>query len=232
MVVGEVAEPVDLLVVGGGPGGYVAALRAAQLGRSVTLVERSGVAGLGGSCLHVGCIPSKAILELASARHHLARPQRVGLRAREVSVDLGDFQRWRQDLVSSLAAGVGKLLTSVGVRVVAGNLRFNGRGRAAVETTDGNVLFFEFRDVVIATGSRPLGLDAVPFDGEFVLDSEGALALDFVPRSTAIIGGGYIGVELATALSKLGSDVTIIEAAGQLLPAPRASPHSPGPAGS
>lgn len=218
MVVGEIAEPADLLVVGGGPGGYVAALRAAQLGREVVVVERGGEAGLGGCCLHVGCIPSKALIELAHAADQTRRMAPAGLRVSDVGVDLGAFQAWKGEIVAGLAAGVAGLFAKRGVRVVEGSLRFNRPDRAAVETPDGNVRFFEFQQAIVATGSRPTVLPSLPFDGERVLDSTGALALREVPETVALVGAGYIGLEIGMALAKLGARVSVIEALDRILP--------------
>lgn len=218
MVVGEMAEPVDLLVVGGGPGGYAAALRAAQLGRQVTLVERGGRSALGGTCLHVGCIPSKALIELAEHRAVLPGLADRGLVVDASEVVLDRFQTWKQGITSGLARGVDKLLSNAGVVVVEGQLRFNRHDRAAVQTPDGQVRFLEFSQAIVATGSRPVELSAFPVDGERVLDSTGALALTDVPDRAVVLGGGYIGIELGTALCKLGSDVTIVEALDRLLP--------------
>jgi dihydrolipoamide dehydrogenase len=218
MVVGELAEPVDLLVAGGGPGGYVAALRAAQLGREVTLVERGGEGRVGGDCLHVGCIPSKALIELAHAAHRTRTMTPVGLLVEGLSVDLVRFQAWKGELVTGLATGVRGLLTRAGVRVIHGDLRFNQPDRAAVRTPDGEVHFLEFAHAIVATGSRPAILPALPPDGERVLDSTGALALDAVPAHVAVVGAGYIGLELGTALAKLGARVRVVEALDRVLP--------------
>ena len=218
MVVGELAESVDLLVVGGGPGGYVAAIRAAQLGREVTLVERAGPAGLGGVCLQVGCIPSKALIELADLAHRAREWQPAGLRADGIGVDLAAFQAWRAELCRGLAEGVGGLLAAGGTRVLHGEARFNRPDRVAVHTPEDQVVFLEFADAIVATGSRPVALGGLPFDGERVLDSTGALALDAVPVSVAVVGAGYIGLELGTALAKLGARVTVVEALDRILP--------------
>lgn len=218
MVVGEIAESVDLLVVGGGPGGYVAAIRAAQLGRSVLLVERGGTAGVGGVCLNVGCIPSKALIEVARASHEAGALAHAGLRA-EGSVDLAAWQNWRKKIVGDLVGGVHRLLRAAGVAVQAGELHFTRPDQAVVETPEGAARFYEFADVVIATGSRPTSLpDLVP-DGDRVLDSTGLLELTRVPASLVVVGAGYIGLELGTAFAKLGSRVTIVEAAERVLPA-------------
>ena len=219
MVVGEIAESVDLLVVGAGPGGYVAAVRAAELGREVVVVDRGAPeGGLGGACLHVGCIPSKALIELAHARELTTSMKAAGLQARAVSVDLARFQSWKQTIVDRLAGGVKALLDGHGVRHITGHLRFNRTDRAAVQTPDGNVMFLEFEQAILAPGSRPLTLPSLPFDGERVLSSTDALALREVPDTVAIVGAGYIGLELGTALAKLGAQVSIVEALDRILP--------------
>jgi len=219
MVVGELAEGIDLLVVGGGPGGYSAALHAARLGRQVVLVDRDGRDRLGGTCLWVGCIPSKALIELAETRHRARSFTVAGLEAGALEVNLARFQTWKAEIVSGLAKGVETLLGHGGIRILAGTVTFNRPDRAAVATPDGNVTFFEFRDAVVATGSEPLSLAALPRDGERVLDSSDALALKEVPARLMVIGAGYIGVELGTAFAKLGSRVTIIESLDRVLPA-------------
>jgi dihydrolipoamide dehydrogenase len=219
MVVGEVAEPVDLLVVGAGPGGYVAAARAAELGREVMIVDREGEeGGPGGACLRVGCIPSKALIELAHAYETTRTAARAGLRVSGAAVDLGTFQEWRGEIVDKLGGGVEGLLQRHNVRYVAGELHFLRPDRAAVALADGNSSFLEFKQAIVATGSRPSELAALPVDGERVLTSTGALALTEVPATMAIVGGGYIGLEIGTAFAKLGAKVTIVEALDRVLP--------------
>jgi dihydrolipoamide dehydrogenase len=218
MVVGELAESADLLVIGGGPGGYAAAIRAAQLGREVTLVERNGAAGLGGVCLHVGCIPSKALIELAGAAHRTAELEAAGLHADGVTVSLERFQVWRGELCARLGRGVGELLAKGQVRIVHGEARFNRPDRLAVRTPDDHALFFEFQHAIVATGSRPIDLPGLKVDDERVLDSSGALALTSTPKSVVVVGAGYIGLELGTALAKLGARVTVVEALDRVLP--------------
>lgn len=219
MVVGELAEPVDLLVIGGGPGGYTAAVRAAQLGRSVVLVERhDGGNGLGGTCLHVGCIPSKALIELAEAKTGLRRLAGRGLAADDVRVDLAAFQADKSAMVGRLAAGVGRLLAGHGVRVLSGEARLSGPQRAVVQRPGHASTFLEYRDVILATGSRPAELEALPRDGRRVLDSTDALSLTELPRSIAVVGGGVIGLELASAFHALGAAVTVVELADRLVP--------------
>jgi dihydrolipoamide dehydrogenase len=227
MVVGELAESADLLVIGGGPGGYAAAIRAAQLGRRVTLIERNGAAGLGGVCLHVGCIPSKALIEVAGAAQRTSELGGAGLKASDVSVSLPQFQAWRSELCARLARGVGELLARGEARVVHGEARFNRPDRVAVRTPDDRALFFEFEHAIVATGSRPIELPGLPFDGTRVLDSTDALALEETPRSVAVVGAGYIGLELGTALAKLGARVTVVEALDRVLPNVDASLTAP-----
>ena len=217
MVVGEIAESVDLLVVGAGPGGYVAAIRAAQLGRSVVLVDRKGEAGVGGVCLNVGCIPSKALIEVADAAHRASSLSQAGLAA-SLSIDLGQWQKHRTEMVGELTDGIRSLLRAAGVTLVEGELRFTRPSQVIVETPQGQAQFFEFKDVVIATGSRPTPLSVLPRDGVRVLDSTDVLALTKIPKSLVVVGGGYIGLELGTAFAKLGSLVTIVEAENSLLP--------------
>lgn len=218
MVVGQIAEPVDLLVVGGGPGGYVAALRAAELGREVALVERGGPeGGLGGSCLHVGCIPSKALIELGHTRESISRMAPAGLGVKATDVDLGAFQAWKAGIVDGLAGGVDTLLRRAGVRRIEGTARLASADRAAVNLLDGSVQFLEFRDAILAAGSRP-ATSPPGLDDDRVLTSTGALALDRLPESLVVVGGGYIGLELGTAFAKLGAKVSVVEALDRILP--------------
>ncbi len=210
MVVGEVARPVDVLVIGGGPGGYTAAARAAELGKEVVLVD-SGL--VGGVCLHSGCIPSKALITVANELAGLEGLASRGITARG-DLDFAATQRWKQGVVDGLACGVRRLLSKV--EVVAGTARFLDARRVAVESGE-QVAHFKFSDAIVATGSRPVGLPGLPLDGSRVVDSTGALALQAVPATLAVVGGGYIGLELGTAYAKLGSRVTVVEALDRLL---------------
>lgn len=219
MVVGEIPEGVDLLVVGAGPGGYTAALRGARLGREVTLVDHHGVSGVGGVCLRTGCIPSKALIEVADTAHRARSSPRAGLRAEDLTVDLGAFQRFKNEVVRQLGDAVRQQLDAAGVRVLPGRVCFTRPGQAAIEQGEGGPSrFVEFRDVILATGSRAVELKELPHDGERVLDSTDALALQALPTHLAVIGAGPTGIELGTALAKLGAHVTIVEALDRLLP--------------
>src|SRR5205085_2126345 len=188
-------------------------LRAAAAGRAVTLVERDR---LGGVCLNVGCIPSKALIHVADTA---ALPDETGAIGVDLaaSVDLDRAQAWIGDVVGRLTGGVEQLLRDAGVTVATGTARFATARRVAVTRGD-DAAFFEFTSLVLATGSRPVDLVSLPFDGRTVLDSTAALALRRVPGRITVVGGGYIGVELGGAFAKLGADVTIVEMADHLLP--------------
>lgn len=210
MVMGEAAEAVDLLVIGAGPGGYPAALRAAELGRSVVLVDDGDI---GGVCLNVGCIPSKLLIESAEA---IATTRR--LTSTPPEVDLAGWQDHKTTAVKGLTDGVAGMLKRARVEIVQGRARFTSRTRVAIERPDEPATFLEFRDAVIATGSRPVQIPVLPFDGKRVVDSTGILALEKLPERLVVVGAGYIGIELATAYAKLGSAVTVIEAKDRVLP--------------
>lgn len=197
MVIGQTGERVDMVVVGGGPGGYSAAIRGAQLGRRVVLVERGAV---GGVCLNEGCIPSKALLSAARLADRARRGAAIGVDA-QVSVDLARVQAWKRGVVAKLAGGVRGLLERWGVRVVQGTARLSGERRVAVDT-DADVVFFEFEAAVLATGSR-----AAVRGG---LSPEQALEREELPQRIAVLGGGYVAVELATAFARLGREVTLL----------------------
>ena len=218
MVVGQLEEGVDFLVVGAGPGGYAAALRAAQLGRRVTLVDRDGADGAGGVCLRVGCIPSKALIEAAETAEKVRGADNFGIRAKLDAVDLKQFQSFKANVVSDLTNGVRGLLKAAKVDIIEGEFRFNGPDKGVVTPAEGQARFLNFKDLVLATGSRPIVLEDLPLDGDHVLDSTGALDLAAVPKKLAIVGGGYIGLEIGIAFAKLGAKVTIIEAEGRILP--------------
>lgn len=213
MVVGEFTEQADLVVIGGGPGGYVAAIRAAQLGRQVTLIERSD---LGGICLNVGCIPSKAIISVSDEFHRLKGAQDRGIHAAAASIAMDGVQEFKRGVVAKLTAGVANLLKSHHVTVVEGEARFIAPRQIRV-VSEYESKKFEFKDAIVSTGSRPRSLPGVALDGRVVMGSTEILSLDRVPEHLIVIGGGYIGLELGTAYRKFGSAVTVLEATEQLL---------------
>ncbi len=206
-----------VLIIGGGPGGYVAAIRAGELGLDTVLVEDGR---FGGACLHVGCIPSKAIIHAADAAHALTEPQAlnaIGLTLAAPSLDYARTIAWKDAIVARLASGVGALLKKAGVRSLRGRATIVD-GKSAIAHADTGDQRIVCEHLVIATGSEPALLPALPFDGEDVLSSTEALALTKVPETLAVVGAGYIGMELGMAFTKLGAKVTIVEALPKILP--------------
>ncbi len=209
MVVGDVTTGTELLVVGGGPGGYVAAIRAAQLDIDVTLVEMDAY---GGTCLNHGCIPSKAFVSATDVAHEAGNAEAMGVYA-DPAVDMQGMVTWKDRLVRRLTKGVESLCERAGVNLVEGRAEFASEEKARiVHQGDGEGSeTIAFEHAVLATGSRPIQIPGFEFDGEWILSSKDALALDSVPDSLLVVGGGYIGMELATVFQKLGTDVTIVE---------------------
>jgi len=215
MVVGDIATGIELLVVGGGPGGYVAAIRAAHLGMDVTLVERTDA--LGGICLNHGCIPSKALIHAADLYHSMKVGGEMGILTQGLSVDLKAMMKWKAGVVGRLTDGVSKLCKANGVNVIHGDLVFTSERTAQISRGE-TVENLEFEKAIIATGSRSIELPGMETDGEAILSSTEALALDEIPSRLIVVGGGYIGLELGTFYAKVGSHVTIVEMMDSLLP--------------
>ncbi|HSZ73238.1 MAG TPA: FAD-dependent oxidoreductase, partial [Rhizomicrobium sp.] len=206
-----------VLVVGGGPGGYVAAIRAGQLGLETTLVEGDR---LGGTCLIRGCIPSKAIIHAASQfetmAHAASKPHNgISLNA-PPSIDFAQTVKWKDDVVDKLNAGVGVLLKRAKVRVVHGWAKFSDGKTCTVAAKDGDVTITA-EHVILACGSVPVELPFLPFGGA-VISSNEALSLEALPKKLAVVGAGYIGLELGIAFRKLGVEVTVVEALDRILP--------------
>jgi len=205
----------DVLVLGAGPGGYTAAFRAADLGRTVTLVERFPT--LGGVCLNVGCIPSKALLHVAEVIDAARALGEAGVEFGAPKLDLARLRARKDEVVGRLTGGLAQLARQRGVTVVTGTGRFAGPKRVDVETADGTVSI-SFERAIVAAGSRPLRLPGV--DDPRVMDSTAALALDELPRRLLVIGGGVIGLELATVYDALGCEVTVVELLDRLMAGP------------
>jgi dihydrolipoamide dehydrogenase len=215
VVAGDQSDPADCLILGAGPGGYVAALRAAQLGRSVTLVEKDRV---GGVCLNEGCIPSKHLARLGAVKAAAERLARSGMPPFSGSPDMAAFQKSRAAAIASLVKGVRSLLDAAGVKVVTGRARFVGRTRVCVELGEESVRYFDFKDVVIATGSRESAPVGLPIAGDGVSEPSRALEWDSVPASLLVYGDDYISLEIAVAYARLGSRVTLATSSGVVLP--------------
>jgi dihydrolipoamide dehydrogenase len=205
---------VDVLVIGAGPGGYPAAIRAAQLGKRVLLVERDR---LGGECLNYGCIPSKALIHTASLVHAIEQAAERGVETGPVKVDMVRLQQWKGSIVQRLSNGVGQLCKGNGVDVLMGDASFTGPDRATARTSAGSEEIV-FTDAVIATGGRPSDLPMFRFDGKRILSTKEALELPRIPLNLAVIGGGISGLEIGTTYAKLGTRVVVIEILEQLLP--------------
>jgi dihydrolipoamide dehydrogenase len=204
---------VDVCIIGTGPGGYIAAVRASQLGMKVAVVEREE---LGGICLNRGCIPTKAMLRSAEVFHTMQRSEDFGILAKDVTVDFSKVIAHREKVVKQLVGGVGGLLKSYGVEVVRGTAKLADRGK--VQVTGSSDATINAKNVVLATGSSPAKLPVPGADGPNVIDSDGALALTEIPKSLLIIGGGAIGCEWACVFGAFGTKVTIVEMLPTLLP--------------
>jgi dihydrolipoamide dehydrogenase len=213
----------DLAVIGSGPGGYVAALRAAQLGKKVCVVERDA---LGGVCLNRGCIPTKALAHSAEVFEQAKDGAKIGVRAGESSQGLGpglslDFAQMmaaKDAVVAKLSGGVGFLLKRAKVEVIAGEGRLAARRKIAVKLKAGGEQTVDAEKIILATGSEPARPKWLPFDSDRVMTSDEALRLTALPASVLILGGGYIGCEFASLLSQLGCQVTVVEILDRLLP--------------
>jgi dihydrolipoyl dehydrogenase len=206
----------EVLVLGAGPGGYSAAFRAADLGKSVVLVDSSPI--LGGVCLNVGCIPSKALLHAARVIAETKEMAEHGLAFGEPAVDLDKLRDWKESVVRRLTNGLAGLAKQRKVKVVTGYGTFASPNHLEVTGDDGSRTVVGFEQAIIACGSEPVTLPFIPHDDDRVIDSTGALELGGVPERLLVIGGGIIGLEMATVYSELGSGVTIVELLDQLIP--------------
>lgn len=205
----------DLVIIGGGPGGYVGAIRAAQLGLRTALVEREKV---GGTCLHVGCIPTKAMLHAAALVEHLKDAADLGVQVGTVGVDFAAVHKRKARVVETLYKGTQFLMRKNKIDVFTGEGRFLSREKVAVALADGSETELAGRSVVVATGSAPRSIPGITIDNRRILDSTGALALQAIPESIAILGAGPVGVEFASLYRAFGSEVTVIELLPTLVP--------------
>ncbi|MEN9868315.1 MAG: dihydrolipoyl dehydrogenase [Pseudomonadota bacterium] len=211
-------QSTTLLVIGGGPGGYVAAIRAGQLGIATILVEGEQ---LGGTCLNIGCIPSKALIHVAEEFHkatHYAAGSALGISVQSPSLDLAQAVKWKDGIVGKLTGGVGALLKKNGVKVVRGWAKIIDGKTVEVPQADGEVIQISCEHLLLATGSTPVELPFMPFGGNIISSTE-ALAPATLPKNLVVVGGGYIGLELGIAYRKLGVDVSVVESLDRVLPA-------------
>lgn len=203
----------DVVVIGGGPAGYVCAIRLAQLGKKVTCVDR---AELGGVCLNVGCIPSKALIHASTLFERVSHAKEMGIEISGAKVNLPQLMKWKEGVVKKLTGGVAGLFKANGVQHIAGEARFAGPKTLEVKTSSGTQTV-AFNQCVVATGSRPSKLPGFEVDQKQILDSTGALSQTEIPETLLCIGGGYIGLELGTFYAKIGAKVTVVEAFPSLL---------------
>jgi dihydrolipoamide dehydrogenase len=207
----------DLIVIGGGPGGYVAALRAAQLGLKVACIDKR--LAFGGTCLNIGCIPSKALLDSSEwvhvAQHKLGNH---GIGVGRVTIDLAAMMKRKNQVVKSLTDGVGFLLRKNKVTAITGTARLLGDGKVEVDRVEQTKDTLQGKNILLATGSDVLELPFLKFDHQFVVNSTDALAFPDVPKHLIVVGGGYIGLELGSVWKRLGAKVTVLEFLSRLLP--------------
>lgn len=209
------AQNFDVVVIGAGPGGYVAAIRSAQLGFKTAVIEREY---LGGVCLNVGCIPSKAMITathlLHKAQHNFSE---MGLNIKgDIDVDMKQLVKWKQSVCDKMSGGVSQLLKGYGATVLKGEAEFKSSKEISVKSSAGTETVTA-KYFIVATGSRPIEIPGFKFDEKDICSSTGALAFDAIPKRVAVIGGGYIGLEISSYLRKLGTEVTVIEAQSSLL---------------
>jgi dihydrolipoamide dehydrogenase len=210
-------QPFDLVVIGSGPGGYVAAIRAAQLGLRTAVVEKD--ATLGGTCLNIGCIPSKALLHSTELYHTLAtRGAAHGIKTGKISADIPALMQRKTEVVGKLTGGVKILLEKRGVAIIQGTGRLAAAGVVEVTRPDGSIQKLDTKNILIATGSSTVELPFLKFDGKLVGSSDHAIAFTEVPEKLVVVGGGAIGLELGSVWARLGTEVTVVELLPRIAP--------------
>ena len=210
------AENFDLVIIGGGPGGYICAIRAAQLGMRVACVEKRGA--LGGTCLNVGCIPSKALLHASELFAHSADLASFGVKTGKVSLDLPAMMGHKDKTVSELTKGIEFLFKKNKVTYFAGTAKLAGQSQVEVRLNEGGAQVLTATHIVIATGSAPASLPGIAIDEDRIVSSTGALALKAVPKHLLVVGGGVIGLELGSVWARLGAQVMVVEFLDHIVP--------------
>ncbi|MEO6711332.1 MAG: FAD-dependent oxidoreductase, partial [Planctomycetota bacterium] len=208
------SQPRKVIVIGAGPAGYVCAIRLAQLGQQVTVIEKEF---LGGTCLNVGCIPSKAMIAAGALMNRISHASAMGIEVSGVKLEIEKLVAWKAGIVGKLTGGVGGLLKNHKVEVVMGVATLKDKNNVTVSSKEGTKTL-SADDIVIATGSVPIEIPGFKFDEDLVWSSTGALAPKHLPAHLVVIGGGYIGLELGMMYRNLGSQVTVLEATAGALP--------------
>ena len=203
----------DVVVIGAGPAGYVCAIRLAQLGKKVTVIEKEEV---GGVCLNRGCIPSKALIHAGTTYDKMNHSEEMGISVKAATLDFKKLMSWKESVVKKLTGGVGQLLKANGCTTIAGEAKFTSPTQIEVKSSSGTQVI-QFKNAVIATGSRPAQIPGFDVDQKLVLDSTGGLSQETRPETLLCVGGGYIGLELGTFYAKVGTKVTVVEAGPALL---------------
>jgi dihydrolipoamide dehydrogenase len=207
----------DLIVIGAGPGGYVASIRAAQLGMNVAIVERYN--SLGGTCLNVGCIPSKALLDSSELYHLAAEKFKVhGISTGKLGIDFKQMLKRKDDVISNTVAGIDYLMNKNNITRLTGHASFIDKNNISVKSENGQSETYKATNFIIATGSKPVELPFMKYNNETIISSTGALKLDKIPKHLIVVGGGVIGLELGSVYGRLGSKVTVIEFLDRILP--------------
>jgi dihydrolipoamide dehydrogenase len=214
--VAETRPVYDVTIIGSGPGGYVAAIRAGQLGLKVALIERAP--RLGGTCLHLGCIPTKAMLFAAQLLDHAREAEAFGLKIPSAEPDIKGVHRYKDGVINKMAGGIDFLMKKNKVTVLAGHGRIAGPGKVSVTPLSGKPTLLETRNTLVATGSVVRSLPGMDFDHKLILSSDDILEIGKIPKRLAVLGGGAVGVEFASVFRSYGSEVTLIEVMPQLLP--------------
>src|SRR5512145_2652998 len=205
----------EVVVLGAGPGGYTAAFRAADLGKQVVLIEKH--ATLGGVCLNVGCIPSKALLHVAKIINEAEEVSHHGVTFGKPKIDIDQVRGWKESVIAKLTGGLAALAKQRKVQVLRGTGKFTSPNSIEVETAEGKKIV-TFDNAIVAAGSSVARIPGFPYDDERIIDSTGALALKDVPKRMLVIGGGIIGLEMATVYEALGSKISVVELMDSLIP--------------
>ncbi len=215
MVVGSLTVETDVVIIGSGPGGYVAAIRAAQLGKDVIVIEK--YKRIGGVCLHVGCIPTKALITSSDYFNTLKDLNSMGITVDNYSIDINKMNTWKQGIIDKLEHGIKALFDKHGIEVIEGIATFTSTNTISI-SGQSDVNTIKFKNAIVATGSSPIEIEGFKFDKENIISSNQAMSLTEVPKKLVIVGGGYIGTELGTVYGKLGSEIHILEGGSHLIP--------------